>query len=136
MCVGLHLWRHETRQLKLIDWSLSETVAPSGGQAAGPLSHSVYCTRNYRAPELYMGAPSEVDVTPGADLWSAGCVVFEAKTKGRLVEGETSSEVRINLKRLVKNGCVGLHSRCQLAGIFHKFIRKCMEHDPKQRAFV
>ena len=101
------------------------------------MHHDVYCTRNYRAPEIYTEVLKRENVTTAVDIWGLGCIVFEARTNKMLVSGVCGKQVRQSLKDLLErkpfNAPTMLKRRIELAAAEAKFLRRCLEPNPEQR---
>lgn len=129
------LWYAHLRQLKLIDYSLSE-MAVNG--VAVKASYSTYATRNYRAPEIYKAKLDPCRLTSYVDVWAAGCVAFEARSGCMLVNGRSSSTVQQNLSSLLERQPGAgkktlLIDRCCMAGVLQYFCRNCLRPEPGLR---
>ncbi len=76
------LWNEEEQLLRLVDFSLSEPWPI----LAGHQLQRTYCTWPYRPPEL-AGASEDASggVSPAVDVWSLGCVLYEAALRRPLV---------------------------------------------------
>ena len=72
-------------QVKLTDFGIA---SPGRGEADGD-DDAVLGTPSYMAPEQILGR----EITPQADVWSLGALLYELLTGGRAFEGRTVAEV-------------------------------------------
>jgi len=60
--------------IKLCDFGLARSVAPTLASSSGPVMTDYVATRWYRSPEILFGSSS---YTKGADVWAVGCILAE-----------------------------------------------------------
>ena len=75
------LWCVRQRQLKLVDFGMSEYIPGHGSpvRIGCTLRLPMYVTANYRAPELWHASVVDLGkcLRPAVDLWSFACVLYE-----------------------------------------------------------
>ena len=92
---------YQAKRVKLIDFGLTEPIHPDPLE----LRFWEYCTPAYRAPELWVTAPSEVskNCAPAADIWGWGHCVYEMMSGGQELFRPIKETVPV--KRMVQEWC-------------------------------
>lgn len=128
-----------TGQAKIVDFGLAKFGGTSPGPDGGDLSAAVVTsgglsqsgsisgTAAYMSPEQTRGAALDFR----SDLYSLGCVLYEAATGSRAAAGDTIAEVIHNV-RLVEPPRPGSIRR-GLPRTFDLLIRRLLAKDPGQR---
>ena len=84
---GNVLWSALERKAVLADFGSCEPLG-----SARPLQ-SLYCTAQYRAPELWSLTLSSSTLVPTVDIWSFGCTIWQLVTGEILFNGRSSSSI-------------------------------------------
>ncbi len=103
--------------------------SPTGDSAPPRLTeeHNVVGTADYMAPEQALGQP----VTPAADIYALGVVMFEMVTGRRPHEAETPMATM--LKRISDKAPSARALRPGLDRRWERVIRRCLDPDPARR---
>ncbi len=125
---------------KLLDFGLAKLVEPQGplGSASDVVTvvleqHSrsgvILGTVGYMSPEQAQGRIDEVDQR--SDIFSFGCILYEAVTGQRAFEGK---DVIDSLNKIIREPVTPISSiRPQIPAELQKIIRRCLEKDPEMR---
>jgi tRNA A-37 threonylcarbamoyl transferase component Bud32 len=110
----------------VMDFGLARAPVGSavGGQGTGPL---IVGTVDYIAPEQLQGAA----VTPAADIYALGVVLFEALTGKRPFPGE--SPLAIALRRLNESPPAPSSLRSDLPRAWDAVVLGCLQREPEDR---
>ena len=86
---GNILWSSVHRKAALADFGSCEPIG-----APRPL-HSLYCTAQYRAPELWSSTTSSLGghIIPAVDIWAFGCTIWQLLTGEILFNGKSSTNI-------------------------------------------
>lgn len=119
-------------KVKLLDFGLAKTIDAPGDASQAETQTvvtelgSVVGTTAYMSPEQVRG----LAVDKRSDIWSFGCVLFEALSGQRLFSGKTHSDVIAavlrddpKLDRLPES----------TPPVLLRLIRRCLRHEPAQR---
>ena len=119
-------------KVKLLDFGLAKTIDPAEDmsqaetQTAVTEPGTVVGTTAYMSPEQVRG----LVVDKRSDIWSFGCVLYEALSGQRLFSGKTHSDVVAailrddpKLDRLPES----------TPPVLLRLIRRCLRHEPAQR---
>jgi hypothetical protein len=126
------LWRRVDNKIALVDFGMAEPISSSK-----PL-HSLYCTANYRPPELWPSAfggktPGKL-LQPCVDTWSLGCSWWQMTTNEILFVGQREKEIECQIMHF---GSSSSHkeweARLSKAGHWSDFIRVCLKPNPVAR---
>jgi serine/threonine protein kinase len=94
-------------QIKITDYAVSTKILGTSNYAAGDRRQSFTLTSsvnkdpqiNYKAPELIaLGDGIEVNLRDRIDVWSAGCVIYEAISLKKAFDGQNFIEIDNNIK--------------------------------------
>jgi protein kinase-like protein len=111
-------------QVKLVDFGLARQVGGHGATASGRMAGTPY----YMAPEQAMSAR---DVTPAADVWAVGVMLYEAVAGQRPFDGPT-------LHALILNVYQGHHTPLSLVApdvppALAAVVERCLDKHPTRR---
>src|SRR5215472_5578949 len=129
---------------KILDFGLAKLIEQSrpGGMSAEEISgmptafipqHSqpgtVLGTVGYMSPEQAQGRVNEIDHR--SDIFSFGCILFEAATRHRPFEGKDALDSLHKIVHaptpLIKN------FNAEVPDALQKIVRRCLEKDPEER---
>jgi eukaryotic-like serine/threonine-protein kinase len=125
---------------KLLDFGLAKLVEPQGslGSASDVITvaleqHSrsgvILGTVGYMSPEQAQGRTDEVDQR--SDIFSFGCILYEAVTGQRAFEGKDAID---SLNKIIREPVTPVSSiRPEIPGELQKIVRRCLEKDPEKR---
>ena len=129
------LWRGVDSKIALVDFGMAEPIL-----APKPL-HSVYCTPNYRPPELWRCAPGGKTpgklLQPSVDVWSFGCTCWQMMTGELLFQGRQEKDIETQIMQF--SAAYGHASwgpwqvRLAKAGRWAGFIKQCLHPNPAAR---
>jgi serine/threonine-protein kinase len=105
-------------QVKLLDFG----VAKATKQPGKPFGKLAYA------------APEKLDERPGdkrSDIWSLGCVLWEALTLKRLFKGATDVEIMREVRYVNVRPPSTVNS--EVPAEFDAIVRKCLQRDPSKR---
>src|SRR6266516_7254734 len=105
--------------------NLNQTNSPTLGIAATQAG-VILGTAAYMSPEQARGKP----VDKRTDIWSFGCVLYEALTGQRAFEGETVSDTLVAVLTKEPN-YTALPASTPLS--IRRLVARCLNKDPKQR---
>ena len=113
---------------KILDFGLAKSTLPEDGRSLTTITEvgTILGTPSYMSPEQIRGRP----IDRRADIWSYGCLLFEALTGERPFAGETVPDVLAaiverdpDLSRLPGNTPSSLR----------ELIARCLDKDPRTR---
>jgi serine/threonine-protein kinase len=124
---------------KILDFGLAKLIEPqsnsSGSSSEEPtiLQHStpglVLGTIGYMSPEQAQGKTREVDHR--SDIFSFGCILFEAITRQKAFAGSDSIET---LNKIIREPAPLLSSfNVDAPADLQRIVRRCLAKDPEQR---
>ena len=124
---------------KILDFGLAKLIEPqassSGSSSEEPtiLQHStpglVLGTIGYMSPEQAQGKTREVDHR--SDIFSFGCILFEAITRHKAFAGSDSIET---LNKIIREPAPLLSSfNVDAPADLQRIVRRCLAKDPEQR---
>jgi len=120
--------------VKVLDFGLAKTLdglLPAGPGGATVVRHAVtqsgviLGTAPYMSPEQARAQPLD----KRTDIWSFGCVLFELLTGRLAFDGETASDVIVN----VLQSAPDLSALPPAAGALSSLLRHCLEKDLSRR---
>lgn len=123
---------------KILDFGLAKLIEPhstSGSSSEDPtvLQHSkpgvVLGTIGYMSPEQAQGKTRDVDHR--SDIFSFGCILFEAITRHKAFSGSDSIET---LNKIIREPAPSLSSfNADAPADLQRIVRRCLTKDPEQR---
>ena len=119
-------------KVKVLDFGLAKSIDPASGAnsalqtASGTRAGTVLGTPAYMSPEQARGKP----VDRRTDIWSFGCVLFEAMTGRRAFPGETVSDT---LAALLEHEPDWKALPPDTPPPISHLLHKCLEKDPNRR---
>ncbi len=126
--------------VKILDFGLAKLVEPqkswgtSGSEVSTVLEHLsrsgvIMGTVGYMSPEQAQGRASEVDQR--SDIFSFGCILFEAVTGRKAFPGEDAID---SLNKIIREPAPSIATiRPELPVELQKIVRRCLEKDPDER---
>jgi len=129
---------------KILDFGLAKLIEPqhpstTSGEAASelataiPTQHStpgmVLGTAGYMSPEQAQGKTNQIDHR--SDIFSFGCILFEAVTSHRAFEGTDSIDTLNKIIREEASPISGF--RPDAPGHLQRIVRRCLAKDPEDR---
>ena len=125
---------------KVLDFGLAKLVEPerSFGSASDAVTaalelHSqpgvILGTLGYMSPEQAQGKTAQLDQR--SDIFSFGCILFEAVTGRRAFEGTDAIDC---LNKIIREPAVPIQTfRPEAPAELQKIVRRCLEKEPDQR---
>jgi serine/threonine protein kinase/Flp pilus assembly protein TadD len=129
---------------KILDFGLAKLIEPkqpstTNGEAASqlataiPTPHStpgmVLGTAGYMSPEQAQGKTSQIDHR--SDIFSFGCILFEAVTGHKAFDGEDSIDT---LNKIIREQVVPITDfRPDAPDHLQRIVRRCLAKDPEDR---
>jgi serine/threonine-protein kinase len=123
---------------KILDFGLAKLIEPhstigSGSEEPTILQHStpgvVLGTIGYMSPEQAQGKTRDVDHR--SDIFSFGCILFEAITRHKAFAGSDSIET---LNKIIREPAPSLSSfNAAAPADLQRIVRRCLAKDPEQR---
>src|SRR5690349_2678819 len=122
---------------KILDFGLAKLIeAPASSDSEGPTilqQHStpglILGTLGYMSPEQAQGKTKEIDHR--SDLFSFGCILFEAITGRKAFAGQDQIDV---LNKIIREPVASLSSYNPSAPAdLQRIVRRCLAKDPEQR---
>ncbi len=132
---GNILWCEQSRRAWIVDFGLCE---PWPVPANHKFSAACYCTPGYRPPEL-AGLSNRGDlvahVSPAVDVFSLGCVAFEALQNDRLFKTKQDAEAwvaRLMGRHALSRAAVFWRLE-RLPAPWQNFVKSCCHPAPRSR---
>ena len=121
---------------KILDFGLAKLVeqpTSSGNEEPTILQHStpgvILGTPSYMSPEQAQGKTKEIDHR--SDIFSFGCILFEAITGQRAFAGNDHVEI---LNKIIRQPAPPLAAfNPNAPADLHRIVRRCLAKDPEQR---
>ena len=123
-------------RVKVLDFGLAKALMPQGSAGdpamsptittAGTIAGSILGTASYMSPEQARGKPLD----RRTDVWSFGCVLFEALSGQRAFPGETISDV---IARVIQTEPDASLLPPQLPAGIRRLLSRCLQKDPGRR---
>lgn len=123
---------------KILDFGLAKLIEPTTGgitSAEDPtiLQHStpglILGTLGYMSPEQAQGKTKEIDNR--SDIFSFGCILFEAITRQKAFAGKDQIEV---LNKIIREPAPPLSAYIQnVPPDLQRIVRRCLAKDPNER---
>jgi tetratricopeptide (TPR) repeat protein len=116
-----------TERAVITDFGLARAVGPETGLLSISETGAVVGTPAYMAPEQVQG----LELTPAADIYSLGIVLYEMVTGRRPFTGD--SAINVAVKRLSEPPPPPRNHVPDLDAVWQVVILKCLERDPGER---
>ena len=125
---------------KVLDFGVAKLVepqasSPSAGDAVTVAMerHSkpgvILGTPGYMSPEQAQGKTDQIDQR--SDIFSFGCILFEAVTGRRAFEGADAID---SLNKIIREQAASIHAfRPEAPAQLQKIVRRCLEKEPGER---
>jgi len=123
-------------RVKILDFGLAKALMSRGASGdpamsptithEGTIAGSILGTASYMSPEQARGKP----VDRRTDVWSFGCVLYEALTGRRAFPGETISDV---IARVIQTEPDWNELPAALPMTVRRLVQRCLHKDPDRR---
>ena len=122
--------------VKVLDFGIAKVLGALADDEDGPGSTitvvlpgagpAILGTPAYMSPEQIRGEP----ITPSADVWAFGCVLYAMLTGRRAFGGETRRET---LAQVLENDPDFTQLPPNIPVLVNRLVRRCLEKDPRAR---
>jgi hypothetical protein len=121
-------------KVKVLDFGVAKTLEHARGTETGDtltrdatMAGVILGTAPYMSPEQACGKPLDTRT----DIWSFGCVLYEALTGTRTFKGDTATEVIAGIVEREPDWM--LLQRANVPANVDQLIRRCLQKDPRGR---